>query len=151
VTALPALPPRPARRGRAGRGGLLIALALIGASMLGVVPLSLLALQRDARSLRGESAGGLVEVSVEADAGRLEPQEIRVRAGASVRVDFRNDDPASPHEFPTAGQYRDAQLVLWPGDRRSIVFIAAQTPGRYGFFCALRGHSEHEFGTIVVT
>ena len=139
--------PAVARRPGPGRGGVLILLALIVLVGGVFMPLTLLAFQSDMARLTDTR---LIEVAVKVEGGKLTPTEIRVPAGRSVRVTFTNADPSSPHEFRTARMYKDAQLVLWPGEQRQIVFVAPSEPGRYGFFCALRDHGEGEFGTIVV-
>lgn len=137
---------RAARR-RQTQSGLLIALAILGVSLLGLAPLAIGVLQRDAATLSAPS----VTVEVVADGMRFVPDEIRVPAGASVRVDFRNIDGGGPHDFQTTRQYRDVRTVLWPGEQRSSVFIASDTPGRYAFICTVRGHAEAGMtGTIIV-
>lgn len=124
-----------------------MALGALGVSVLVLAPLALIALRRDAATLQQPA----VVVEVRAVGMRFSPEGIRVPAGASVRVEFANDDPASPHDFTTMGQYRDARIVLWPGERRASGFIAAKTPGRYTFICSVRGHTEAGMvGTLTV-
>ena len=136
----------PARSGNTGTSGLLIALALITVGLLGMAPLALTAIQRDARTLQDPS----LTLQVAAEGMRFSPAEIRVPAGASVAVEFVNQDPTSPHDFQTTRQYRDARVVLWPGERRSTVFIAADKPGRYTFLCTVRGHAEAGMTGVIV-
>ena len=137
----------PARAAKTGASGLLIALGLVTVGMLGTAPFALTAIRRDAATLNTPS----MTVNVVADGMRFSPAEIRVPAGASVAVEFANNDPTTPHDFQTTRQYRDARVVLWPGERRSTVFIATDKPGRYSFVCTVRGHSEAGMtGTIIV-
>jgi nitrite reductase (NO-forming) len=108
----------------------------------------MIGLRRDAQTL---GAGPAVTVEVVADGMRFVPNEIRVPAGASVQVDFVNRDPTTPHDFQTLGQYRNTRIVLWPGDKRTTGFLAADKPGRYPFICSVRGHKEAGMvGVIVV-
>lgn len=133
---------------RSRQQGLLIALLVLGVSLLGLAPLALTSLRRDVATL---AQGPAVVVEVVADGMRFVPDEIRVPPGASVQIDFVNRDPASPHDFQTTRQYRNTRVVLWPGEKRSTVFISTETPGRYLFLCTLRGHSQAGMaGTIVV-
>ncbi len=148
-------PPRP-RAGtglRLGKpsGGLLIALGALGVSFLVLTPLALTGLRRDAATLQATA----VTVEIAAEGMRFVPNGMRVPAGASVRVEFTNNDPTSPHDFQTLGQYRDGRIVLWPGESRASGFIAANRPGRYSFICTVRtGATRHAdlgmVGTIIV-
>lgn len=129
------------------QGGLFIVLGALGVSLLGLAPLALGAIRRDAATLQTPA----VTVQVAAEGMRFVPAEISVPAGASVRVDFVNRDPTSPHDFQTTRQYRDSRVVLWPNEQRNTVFIATDKPGRYAFICSVRGHAEAGMtGTIVV-
>lgn len=120
---------------------------MLGVSLLGLAPVALAAIRRDATALNQTA----VQVEVVADGMRFVPNEIRVPAGASVRVDFVNRDPTTPHDFETLGQYRNTRQVLWPGESRTTGFIATDRPGRYPFICSVRGHSEAGMvGVIVV-
>ena len=103
-----------------------------------LAPLALIALRRDAATLQQPA----LVVEVKAVGMRFAPEGMRVPAGASIRIDFSNDDPSSPHDFTTTGQYRDTRVVAWPGEQRTTGFIAAKTPGRYTFICSVRGHTE---------
>lgn len=135
------------RAGWRPSGGTLIAFGALGVSLLVLAPLALIGLRRDVATLQQPA----VTVEVKAVGMRFAPEGIRVPAGASVRVEFANEDPSSPHDFQTMGQYRDARIVLWPGERRVSGFIAARTPGRYSFICTVRGHTEAGMvGTIIV-
>jgi plastocyanin len=138
------LPPRtrPAPR----RSGLLVALLALAASGAGIAPFALTRLRQDAATLQQPA----LTVEVAAEGMRFVPDEMRVPAGKSVAVRFVNRDN-QPHDFQTTRQYRDARQVLWPGERRDTMFIAADKPGRYAFICTLRGHAEAGMvGTIVV-
>jgi nitrite reductase (NO-forming) len=74
-----------------------------------------------------------------------------VPAGANVRVDLVNEDRSgTPHDFQTFGQRRDARIVAWPGETRSVVFKAADRPGRYAFICTVRGHSAAGMTGVIV-
>jgi plastocyanin len=135
----------PAKR-NAGKSGVWIVFGIVGASLIGMVPLALTAIRRDAATLSTPA----LTVEVFADNMRFTPAEIHVPAGASVQVDFTNRDN-TPHDFQTTRQYRDTRQVLWPGERRGTVFIATDKPGRYAFICTVRGHAEAGMvGTIVV-
>ncbi len=131
----------------AGNGALFIALGALGVSLLGIAPLALSGLRRDAAALQAPA----VTVQIAAEGMRFSPDVMRVPAGASVKIEFANNDPTSPHDIQTTGQYRDAHVVLWPGDTGSVGFIAARTPGRYSFICTVRGHAEEGmYDTIIV-
>lgn len=144
--AAPRVAPVPPRQDK--RSGLVIALLPLAISLFVLAPLTLSGFRRDATTL---SAGPTVTIEVVADGMRFLPSEIRVPARSSVQVDFANHDPASPHDFQTLGQYRDARVVLWPGETRTSGFIAAEKPGRYAFICTVRGHKEAGMvGVIIV-
>ena len=135
----------------ARRDGVLIALGALGVSLLFLTPLALTRLRQDAATLREPA----LTVQISAESMRFAPDGMRVPAGASVRVEFTNSDPASAHDFQTTGQYRDARIVLWPGETRASGFIAADKPGRYSFICTIRtGATRHAdlgmVGTIIV-
>ena len=141
------VPPKRAAR----REGLLIALGALGVSFLFLAPLALSRLRQDAATLREPA----VVVKISAEAMRFVPDGMRVPTGASVRVEFTNSDPTSPHDFQTTGQYRDGRIVLWPGESRASGFIASNRPGRYAFLCTVRtGATRHAdlgmVGTIIV-
>jgi plastocyanin len=141
------VPPKRAAR----REGVLIALGALGVSLLFLTPLALTRLRQDAVTLQEPA----VIVQIAAEGLRFVPDGMRVPAGASVRVEFTNNDPTSPHDFQTIGQYRDARIVLWPGESRASGFIAANRPGRYSFICTIRtGTTRHAdigmVGTIIV-
>ncbi|HEV2126166.1 MAG TPA: cupredoxin domain-containing protein [Chloroflexota bacterium] len=151
VRSTAARPIAPAPQGnnkRSTRSGLLVALLPLAISLFVLAPLTLSGFRRDAVTL---SAGPSVTVAVVADGMRFSPAEIRVPARASVQVDFANRDVTTPHDFQTLGQYRDARVVLWPGEERTTGFIAAEKPGRYAFICTVRGHKEAGMvGVIIV-
>ena len=139
--------PRPPIAWRRPSGGLLIALGALGVSFLVLTPLALTGLRRDAATLQTPA----MTVEVAAEGMRFVPNGMRVPAGASIRVEFVNNDPTTPHDFQTTGQYRDVRIVLWPGERRVSGFISAKTPGRYSFICSVRGHLEAGmYGTLIV-
>ena len=136
------------QRTRRARPGLQIALLALGASVLVLTPLTLVSLRGEALSVR---SGPTVTVEVAAVGMRFEPSEIRVPAGANVRVDFVNRDPTgTPHDFQTLRQRRDVRVVAWPGEQRATVFKAADRPGRYPFICTLRGHSAAGMAGVIV-
>lgn len=140
----------PAKRA-ASREGVLIALGALAVSVLILTPLALTRLRQDAATL-SEPA---VTIQLAAEGMRFSPDAMRVPAGASVRVEFINNDPTSPHDFQTTGQYRDGRIVLWPGEKRESGFIASSRPGRYAFICTVRtGTTRHAdlgmAGTIIV-
>jgi plastocyanin len=128
-------------------GGLLVALGALTVSLLVLAPLALMGLRRDAATLQVPA----VTVEMSAEGMHFYPESFRVPAGASVRVEFVNNDPSSAHDFQTTGQYRDARIVVWPGERRAAGFISAKTPGKYMFICTVRGHTEAGMvGTLIV-
>jgi plastocyanin len=137
---------RPRSGASLGRGGIWPALALLAIGLAGVAPIALSGIRRDADTLSRPA----VTVEVIADGLRFMPAEFHVPAGASVRVDFSNTDPSGPHVFETLGQYRDTRQVLWPGDKRTTVFIATDRPGRYPFVCSVRGHTEAGMTGVIV-
>src|SRR5688572_24959091 len=141
------VPPKRAAR----REGLFIALGALGVSLLFLTPLALTRLRQDAATLQATS----ITVQIAAEGMRFVPEGMRVPAGASVRVEFTNNDPTSAHDFQTTGQYRDGRIVLWPGETRASGFIASNKPGRYSFVCTVRtGATRHAdlgmVGTIIV-
>ena len=141
------VPPKRAAR----RDGMLIALGALGVSFLFLAPLALSRLRQDAATLREPA----VTIQISPEMMRIVPDGMRVPAGASVRVEFTNNDPTSAHDFQTTGQYRDGRIVLWPGETRASGFIAANRPGRYSFICTVRtGATRHAdlgmVGTIIV-
>jgi plastocyanin len=131
------------------RQGLLVVLIALGISLFVVTPLALVSLRQEALSVR---EGPAVTFRIVADGMTFSPAEIRVPAGANVRIDLVNEDRSgTPHDFQTFGQRRDTRLVAWPGETRSTVFKASDNPGRYAFICTIRGHAEAGMaGTIVV-
>ena len=94
--------------------------------------------------------GLAVSFQVVANGQRYEPAEIRVPAGASVRIDLVNHDATSAHDFQTFGQRRDTRVVAWPGETRSTAFRASDRPGRYAFICTIRGHSAAGHSGVIV-
>ena len=149
MAAGPAVTSTPYAPGRAGRSGLLIALLILGGSLLILAPLSLLSIRRDVQAMR---AGPVLTVEVVADGMRFVPDQIRVPAGATVVVHLVNQDQSgTPHDFQTFGQRRDTRVLAWAGERRSTSFTATSRPGRYAFICTVRGHSALGMaGAIVV-
>jgi plastocyanin len=137
---------RPRSSATLGRGGMRLVLLMLGVSLVGLAPVALAAFRRDAVTLSQTT----IAVEVVADGMRFVPGEIRVPAGASVRVDFANTDPTTPHNFETLGQYRNTRVVLWPGERRTTGFIATDKPGRYPFICSVRGHQEAGMTGVIV-
>jgi plastocyanin len=130
------VPPKRAAR----REGLFIALGALGVSLLFLTPLALTRLRQDAATLQATS----ITIQIAAEGMRFVPEGMRVPAGASVRVEFTNNDPTSAHDFQTTGQYRDGRIVLWPGETRASGFIASSKPGRYSFVCTVRsGTTRH--------
>ena len=137
---------RPRSSSGLGSGGARLVLLILGVSLLGLAPVALAAFRRDAVTLSQTT----VAVDVVADGMRFVQSEIRVPAGASVRVDFANTDPTTPHTFETLGQYRNTRQVLWPGEHRTTGFIATDRPGRYPFICSVRGHQEAGMTGVIV-
>ena len=134
---------------RPGSGiGLLVALLAVGVSVLVLAPLTISALRRTQQEEVGTPS---VTVHVSAESGfRFSPSEIRVPRGATVQVDFSDDDLGSPHDFQTLGQAADARVVAWPGETHTFYFRAARTPGRYAFICTLRGHRDAGMTGVIV-
>jgi plastocyanin len=129
------------------RGGLLVALGALGIGVLVLAPLSLLSIRRTAI---GDQSTGVVSVQVAAEGMRFVPGEIHVPRGATVKVEFSNQDPTTPHDFQTFGQVGEARVVAWPGETRTVYFKASSTPGRYPFICTVRGHSDAGMNGIIV-
>ena len=134
---------------RAKRSGLILVLILLGASLLVLAPLSLTYLRGEAVA---RSASATMDLEVEVTSGRFTPSELHVPTGATVHLTLINHDPGGqPHDLQTTGQHEDSHLTAWPGERQVSTFTAADRPGRYPFFCTLRGHSAAgETGVIVV-
>lgn len=127
---------------------MLVAVLVLGGSLLVFTPLTLASLRAEAWSVRD---GPAVTVEVVANGMRFEPSEIRVPAGANVRVEFSNqDESGTPHDLQTLRQRRDARVIAWPGERRTTVFKAADRPGRYPFICTVRGHSAAGMAGIIL-
>jgi plastocyanin len=144
------LPPNGALKARpvARRGGLAVALGALGIGVLVLTPISLLSIRRTAIS---EQSGAAVTVQVAAEGMRFVPNEIHVPRNAAVKVEFTNQDPATPHDFQSTGQVGDAHVVAWPGETQTVYFKAAANPGRYAFICTVRGHADAGmYGVIVV-
>jgi len=132
---------------RQGRAGLLVALGALAFGVLVLAPLSLLAVRRTAI---GEQTAGVTTVQIAAEGMRFVPDEIHVPRGATVKVEFTNRDPTTPHDFQTYGQVGEAHVVAWPGETYTVYFKASPTPGRYPFICTVRGHSEAGMNGVIV-
>jgi plastocyanin len=124
-----------------------VALVALGIGVLVLAPISLLTIRRNA--IADQSAAS-VTVQVAAQGMRFAPSEIDVPRGATVKVEFSNQDPTTPHDFQTFGQAGDAHVVAWPGETYTVYFKASATPGRYPFLCTVRGHSEAGMNGVIV-
>jgi uncharacterized cupredoxin-like copper-binding protein len=129
------------------RGGLVVALIALAVGVLGLAPVTVLAIRRNAIA---EQANPAVTLHLSAGNLRFAPAEIHVPAGSVIRVDFSDDDPTSPHDFQTFGQLADTRVVAWPGENRAVYFKSAAQPGRYPFICTLRGHADAGMTGVIV-
>jgi plastocyanin len=67
------------------------------------------------------------------------PREVRALAGRPMSVLFLNRSRAS-HDLVSAGQDRNFEVRLEPGQAASGLFAAAGRPGVYEFVCRVPGH-----------
>jgi uncharacterized cupredoxin-like copper-binding protein len=67
------------------------------------------------------------------------PREVRALAGRPMSVLFLNRSRAS-HDLVSAGQDRNFEVGLEPGQAASGLFVAAGRPGVYEFVCRVPGH-----------
>jgi len=138
--ARPDAPHRVARRGALGR--------LREAWFLGAIALATVGV-----------AGGVMAADrlIDANATRLQvtarsvafsPADLRIRAGQTVLLEFRNDDPVF-HDWSVAG-VANVDANARPGQTQRIRFRIDQ-PGTYRVECTVAGHAEAGMvGTLVV-
>jgi len=94
-------------------------------------------------------SGATVEVTVGTDTGaelKFDPGEVRVRAGADIRLTFENRSSV-PHNLTFQGPIKVAtSTIVAPGTSETLEFKAPD-PGEYAFVCTLHPGMG---GTLVV-
>jgi uncharacterized cupredoxin-like copper-binding protein len=69
----------------------------------------------------------------------LKPYDIRALAGQPKFVMVMNQSKVATHRLVSAGQERNFDVTVEPGQVKSVQFIAGRT-GRYEFVCKVPGH-----------
>jgi hypothetical protein len=80
-------------------------------------------------SLAGPALAGDPEYTIQLREHRFTPSEIKVPAGAKVKLIIDNQDP-TPEEFDSFALNREK--IVFP-NTKGIVFIGPLKPGRYEF------------------
>ncbi|HEY8552801.1 MAG TPA: cupredoxin domain-containing protein [Thermaerobacter sp.] len=80
---------------------------------------------------------------------RIEPPEIVVRPGETVRLEVVNADPRLPHRLQSAGKL-GPDLELPPGQRRLVEWTAPAAPGAFPIWCGMPGHRKNGMVARVV-
>jgi plastocyanin len=76
------------------------------------------------------------------------PADLRIRAGRTIVLEFRNDDPVF-HDWSVAG-LANVDANARPGQTQRIRFRIDQ-PGTYRIECTVAGHAEAGMvGTLIV-
>ncbi len=137
---------RPATPHRIGRGGLLVRLRQ--AWFLGAVALAGLALAGSVMAADRLIDARATPLAVTAREVRFTPADLRVVAGQTAVLTFRNDDPVF-HDWEVEG-LANVDAGARPGQTRKIRFTIDQ-PGTYRILCTVPGHAEAGMvGTLVV-
>lgn len=80
---------------------------------------------------------------------RIEPAEIVVRPGETVRLEVVNADPRLPHRLESAGKL-GPDLELPPGQRRVVEWTAPAEAGAFPIWCGMPGHRKNGMVARVV-
>ncbi len=96
------------------------------------------------------SGSGTSATIVGLDSMKFNPENITVKAGAPVKITFKNAGML-PHDLITEGGTQNAKLVnLGAGKEQSGTFMASK-PGTYAIVCVQPGHKEAGMvGKIIV-
>ncbi len=131
---------RVARRGRLG--------TLREAWFLGVIALAALGLAGGVLAADRAIEAGATKVAVAAREVAFTPADIRVRAGETVVLAFKNDDPIF-HDWEVSG-LANVDAGARPGQTQTIRFTIDR-PGTYLVECTVEGHAEAGMvGTLIV-
>jgi uncharacterized cupredoxin-like copper-binding protein len=96
------------------------------------------------------ASGGPVLEVIGLDTMRFDPETIRVTAGETVTIHFRNKG-VIPHDLITQGGEKNARLANLAGGREAKGVFQASKPGTYPMLCVQPGHREAGMvGRIVV-
>ena len=137
---------RPTAPHRIGRGGLIIRLRQ--AWFLGAVALAGLALAGGVMAADRWIDAGATQLTVAARDVRFTPADVRVTAGQTAALTFRNDDPVF-HDWEVQG-LANVDAGARPGQTRKIRFTIDDA-GTYRILCTVPGHAEAGMvGTLVV-
>jgi P-type Cu+ transporter len=137
---------RPATPHRIARGGLLVRLRQ--AWFLGAVALAGLALAGGVMAADRLIDARATPLTVAARDVRFTPADVRVTAGQTAVLTFRNDDPVF-HDWEVEG-LANVDAGARPGQTRKIRFTIDQ-PGTYRILCTVPGHAEAGMvGTLLV-
>ena len=107
-------------------------------------------MEEDKEMMEGESMmeQDEFELSVEGGNFYFEPNEIRVKKGATVEISFKNAE--GTHDF-VLEEFGVQTPTLSTGDETDIEFVADQV-GEFEFYCSIGNHREMGMvGTLIVT
>ena len=91
---------------------------------------------------------GATRLAVTARDTAFTPADVRVEAGRTVVLSFRNDDPIF-HDWEVEG-LANVDAGARPGQTRTIRFTIDQ-PGRYRIVCTVPGHADAGMaGTLLI-
>lgn len=89
----------------------------------------------------------LKEFTIESKGLSFTPNEIRVKAGDTVRVTFKNT--VGTHDW-TLDEFSAKTPLINAGEESTVEFVADQA-GTYEFYCSVPGHREAGMkGTLIV-
>lgn len=120
-----------------------------------------------------------LELGVTPNVLEFDKEELRVKAGQTVRIVFNNTDNMEhnlliiqPGSLPDVGRLADEMMaspngrdrgyvpdtpdvitstpILDPGESYELVFTVPDEPGEYGFVCTIPGHWRIMNGTLIV-
>ncbi|HEY8488759.1 cupredoxin domain-containing protein [Thermaerobacter litoralis] len=79
----------------------------------------------------------------------IEPREVVVRPGETVRLVVVNTDPRLPHQVRSAGKL-GPDLEVPPGQRQVVEWTAPAEPGAFPIWCGMPGHRKNGMVARVV-
>ena len=98
-------------------------------------------------NVESEDQSGVKEFTVESRGMVFTPNEIRVNAGDTVRITYKNT--LGSHDF-TLDEFNVKTPLINAGDDATVEFVADK-PGTYEFYCSVPGHREAGMiGSLVV-